>query len=50
MKKMMGGKGKTIGERNRALVQNFGHMAKENGGLVNANASLKEGESFDWNK
>lgn len=50
MKKMMGGKGKTIGERNRALAENFGHMAKENGGLVKANATLKEGESFDWNK
>lgn len=50
MKKMMGGKGKTVGARNRALVENFGHMAKENGGLVEAKASLKEGESFDWNR
>jgi len=50
MKKMMGGKGKTVGERNRALVKNFGHMAEENGGLVKANATLKEGESFDWNQ
>jgi hypothetical protein len=35
MKQMMGSEGgKTVGQRNRALQQNFAHMAKETGGTL----------------
>jgi hypothetical protein len=50
MKEMMGGEGKTVGERNQALQQNFGHMAKEAGVDIKTTVALKEGESFDWNR
>jgi hypothetical protein len=49
MKQMMGGKGKTVGDRNRALQKNFADMAKENGGEPKATLSaLKKEQSFDW--
>jgi hypothetical protein len=53
MKQMMGNEGgKTVGERNRLLKQNFAHMEKENGGPPKPNLSalkaLKEEQSFDW--
>jgi hypothetical protein len=53
MKQMMGKDGgKTVGERNRLLKQNFAHMEKENGGPAKPNLgaikTLKEEQSFDW--
>jgi hypothetical protein len=53
MKQMMGNEGgKTVGERNRLLKQNFAHMEKENGGAPKPNLgalkALKEEQSFDW--
>jgi hypothetical protein len=50
MKQMMGGEGKTVGQRNAALQKTFGERAKANGGVPKATAALKEGESFEWNK
>lgn len=53
MKQMMGKDGgKTVGERNRLLKQNFAHMEKEHGGAPKPNLgalkALKEEQSFDW--
>jgi hypothetical protein len=48
MKQMMGGEGKTVGERNRALQQNFSHMEKKAGVQIKAAAALSKDESFDW--
>lgn len=50
MKQMMGGadKGKTVGERNRLLKQNFGHMEKKHGVDLKATAKVSSEESFDW--
>lgn len=49
MKQMMGGEGKTVGGRNKAMKQAFGDMQKEHGAahkeLANA---LDKDNSFDW--
>jgi type IV secretory pathway VirB10-like protein len=55
MSKMMGGKdkGKTVGERNKLLQQNFGHMAKTGESDKPAEepkASVPAGNSFDWKR
>ncbi|RYD19410.1 MAG: hypothetical protein EOP88_19055 [Verrucomicrobiaceae bacterium] len=57
MKGMMGGKGKTVGERNKAMKDNFGHMQKEHGvhehdkaGAPEKDTKLKEEQSFSWDK
>lgn len=48
MKEMMGGEGKTVGERNQALEKSFGDKAKEHGGIPKTTVALKEGETFEW--
>jgi hypothetical protein len=52
MQDMMGGpdKGKTVGQRNKLLQQNFSEMAEKNGGTLKSTVALKEGEGFDWEK
>lgn len=57
MKGMMGGKGKTLGERNKAMEDNFGHMQKEHGVHENDQAGppekdikVSEEQSFSWDK
>jgi hypothetical protein len=48
MKQMMGGEGKTVGQRNRALQQNFSHMQKKAGVETKTAAAVSKDESFDW--
>ena len=48
MKEMMGGEGKTVGQRNKALQDNFSHMEKKDGKALAKAAPLKEEDSFDW--
>ena len=48
MSAMMGGEGKTAGQRNRALQASFGDMAKDAGGVPKTTVALKDGESFGW--
>jgi hypothetical protein len=43
-------KAKTVGQRNKALQQSFGHMAEQNGGTLKSSVALKEEESFQWDK
>ncbi len=50
MGQMMGGEGKTVGQRSRALEAGLGDMAEEHGGVPNSTAALEEGDSFDWNE
>lgn len=58
MKGMMGGKGKTVGERNKAMKDNFGHMQKEHGVHEHDKATpapgkdvkVSEEQSFSWDK
>lgn len=55
MSKMMGGKdkGKTVGERNKLLQQNFGHMAKKEGSdkpTEEPKTPAPVGNSFDWKR
>lgn len=48
---MMGGEGKTSGQRNQALEKNFGHMGKKHGvKSQEAAAKLDEADSFDWKR
>ena len=49
MKQMMGGEGKTIGERNRALQAHFGSRASQAGGIPKPTAGVSEKESFRFN-
>lgn len=46
MKEMMGGEGKTTGQRNAALQQAFGDRAKEGGGTLKAEQGLTQEDSF----
>lgn len=48
MKQMMGGEGKTVGERNRALQQAFGNRAKAAGGTHKIAAVISKDDSFDF--
>ena len=48
MKQMMGGEGKTVGQRNRALQKNFSHMQKKAGVETKTAAVISKEESFDW--
>lgn len=48
MKQMMGGEGKTVGQRNRALQENFGHMAKKEGVQIKTPAAISKDDSFEW--
>lgn len=49
MRKMMGGEGKTTGERDRAVREAFGARAKESGGIINAgNKELTKDQSFSF--
>jgi hypothetical protein len=48
MKQMMGGEGKTVGQRNRALQRNFSHMQKKAGVETKTAAVISKDESFDW--
>ncbi len=48
MRKMMGGKGRTIADRNRDMQKNFSKMANDAGGPIKASTALKKEESFDW--
>lgn len=50
MQAMMGGEGKTVGQRNKALQQNFDHMKKENGVENVPVSQLDEANSFDWSR
>lgn len=55
MGQMMGGKdkGKTVGERNKLLQQNFGHMAKKDETdkpAENPKTQATEAGSFDWKR
>jgi hypothetical protein len=53
MAAMMGGEGKTVGQRNKALKENFGHMQEKNSQAAakpESAAKMKEGEEFDWKK
>lgn len=57
MKDMMGGKGKTVGERNKAMKDNFGHMQKEHGVHEHDKAAapgkdikVSEEQSFSWDQ
>jgi hypothetical protein len=57
MKDMMGGKGKTVGERNKAMKDNFGHMQKEHGVHEHDKApapgkdtKISEEQSFSWDQ
>ena len=54
MKQMMGKDGgKTFGQRNRALQKNFAHMARENGGTLQARPEAVQGQdappAFEFN-
>jgi hypothetical protein len=46
MREMMGGEGKTTGQRNAALQKAFGNRAKEAGGLLTAKQGLAAEDSF----
>lgn len=48
MREMMGGEGRTVGQRNRQLIETFSKRAEEAGGLVKTEVALEEHESFDW--
>lgn len=48
MKQLMGGEGKTVGERNRALQQAVGDRAKAAGGTHKIAAVLPKEDSFDF--
>ncbi len=48
MKEMMGGEGRTVGQRNSALQKNFGHMETEHGALTTTSKPLDDKESFAW--
>ncbi|GAA5126882.1 hypothetical protein JIN84_09505 [Luteolibacter yonseiensis] len=52
MRAMMGGeKGKTVGQRNKMLQDNFGHMeAKEGKARADGAVKTNETNSFDWKK
>lgn len=58
MKGMMGGKGRTVGDRNKAMQDNFGHMQKEHGVHEHDKAAaapgkdikMSEEQSFSWDK
>ena len=53
MKGMMGGKGKTVGERNKAMNDNFGHMQEEHAVKDHAGESkvkLSDANSFSWDQ
>lgn len=47
MKSMMGGEGKTIGERNRGMKAAFGNKAEANGGTAKPAPKLSKEDSFD---
>jgi hypothetical protein len=49
MKSMMGGKGKTIGERGKQMKEAFGDMEREHGQALKTAVALKKDESFEWN-
>jgi hypothetical protein len=49
MKEMMGGEGRTVGERNGALQASFGDRAKEAGGVIESGVALSKEDSFDFN-
>jgi hypothetical protein len=48
MRKMMGGKGRTIMDRNRDMQKNFSKMASDAGGPIKASTALKKEDSFEW--
>jgi hypothetical protein len=50
MKGMMGGEGKTIGERSKQMKSAFGHMEEEHGKALKTTIALKKEDSFDWNQ
>jgi hypothetical protein len=52
MEEMMGGpgNGKTVGQRNKLMKQNFSEMADKNGGALKSTIALTKEESFDWEK
>jgi hypothetical protein len=50
MQAMMGGEGKTVGQRNKALQKNFDHMKKENGVENVPVSQLDESNSFEWSR
>ncbi len=47
MKEMMGGEGKTVGQRGKAMNAAFSGMAEKNGGTLKSDVALKNEESFD---
>lgn len=50
MKDMMGGEGRTVGQRNRQLKDAFSKRAEEAGGIEETKVALKENETFDWSE
>ena len=48
MKEMMGGEGRSVGQRNSNLQKNFAHMEKEHGALTTTSKPLDDKESFAW--
>jgi hypothetical protein len=47
MKQMMGGEGKTVGERNKLVKKNFGNAGQKAGVESKTTVALKAGESFE---
>jgi hypothetical protein len=47
MKQMMGGEGKTVGERNKLVKKNFGDAGQKAGVESKTTVALKAGESFE---
>jgi hypothetical protein len=51
---MMGEEGgQTVGSRNKRMMENFSHMAEENGVDINpevATSDDSKGDSFGWDK
>ncbi len=50
MQEMMGGEGKTVGQRNKALQQNFDQMKTESGVETVPVSRLAETNSFEWSR
>ena len=50
MKAMMGGEGKTIGDRSKRMQEAFGHMENEHGQALKTAVALKKEDSFEWNQ
>lgn len=55
MKDMMGGEGKAVGQRNKNMADNFGHMQKEHGvqepeAKLGNDVKVSQDQSFGWDQ